>query len=193
MSQLGAYKGILRDDLGYLNSAGRPDPTQTFHRANLPRVGLDDLADAVADAVMTSVPLWLNAGDTVTNLSFISGATAAGIPTNWWFALYSTAATPALLAQTADQATAAWAADTVKTLPLQTAQKIAASGIYWAAVMFNHTAGAVPSLIGSRGAKPVLTGEGNLAQSSGSALVGVAPATIATPAFQRSVPLVIAT
>lgn len=191
MTLLGTFKGNPRNDLGWLNSAGRPDPEAVFHRANLPRVGLDDLTDALADAVMTSVPVYLNDGDTVTNLSFISGGTALGTPTNWWFALYSGAG--ALLSQTADQITTAWAADTVKTLPLATAQRISKSGIYYAAIMINHTAGAVPSLIGARGAKPFLAGEGNLAQSSGSSLTGAAPATIATPAFQRSVPLVVAT
>jgi len=190
VTQLGTYKGILRDAIGYLNSAPPVDPTQVFNRANLPRFPLDDRADALTTQVMTSVPLFLQAGDLVTNLTFISGGTAAGTPTNWWFALYSSAATPALLSQSADQTTAAWAADTIKTLALGTAQKIIASGIYWAAIMVKATT--VPSLVGCYGAKAVLTGEGNLAQTSGSALTTTAPATIATPAFQRAVPLAIA-
>ncbi|HVK25055.1 MAG TPA: hypothetical protein VM677_27155 [Actinokineospora sp.] len=189
MSQLGAYKGIIRDALGHVNSCDRPDPTQVFHRANLPRVGLDDVA-ALATGVMTSVPIWLNAGDVITSLSFTSGGTAAGTPTNYWFALYSSAATPALLAQSADQTTAAWAADTVKTLALATAQRITASGLYWAACMV--TATTPPTLVGTVGAKPVLTGEGNLAVTSGAGLTTAAPATIATPAFKRQVPLALA-
>lgn len=192
MTQLGAFVGNVRDQMGWLNSASRPDPTQVFHRANLPRAGLDDLAAALVTQVMTSVPIYLAAGDTVTNLSFLSGGTAAGTPTNYWVALYSPAATPALLAQSADQLTAAWAADTWKTLALATAQKITASGIYWAAIMVKATT--VPSLIGANvGAKPLLTGEGNLAQNSGAALTTTAPATIATPALQRPTPLVVVT
>lgn len=191
MSQLGAFKGIVRDALGWLNSGDRPDPTQVFHRANLPRLPLDSRADALTAQVMTAVPLWLNAGDTVTSLTFVSGVTAAGTPTNWWFALYSNAATPALLQQTADQLTAAWAADTAKTLPLAAPVKITASGLYWAAVMVKATT--VPDLVGAVGAAPVLTGEGSLAQTSGSALVATAPATLAAPTRQRAVPLVIAT
>ncbi|GGM76962.1 hypothetical protein GCM10012275_54550 [Longimycelium tulufanense] len=191
MSQLGQYVGVPRDALAHFNTLGRP--SEVFHRANLPRAPLDDLANALTDAVMTSVPIYLHEGDTVTNLTFISGATAASGPTNWWFALYSNAATPALLAQTADQTTAAWAADTVMTLPLQTPQTITVSGIYWAAVMFHHTTGGVPSLIGAHGAKPVLAGEHNLAQTSGSGLTATAPATIASPTVQRPVPLVLAT
>lgn len=186
MTVHGAYRGIPRDDLAYLNSAGRPN---VFHRANLPRVGLDDVA-ALATGVMTSVDLWLNEGDLVTNLTFTSAGTAAGTPTAWWFALYDTAGTT-LLSQTADQTTTAWAADTAKTVALVTAQRITKSGLYKAAI--NVTATTPPSLVGTVGAKPVLTGEGNLAQTSGSSLTTTAPATIATPAFKRQVPLVIAT
>jgi hypothetical protein len=191
MSQLGTYTGIPRDALGYLNSAPPVDPTQTFNRANLPRFPLDDVAEAVATGVMTSVPLWLRAGDVVTNLSFLSGATALVTATHWWFALYSNAAVPTLLAQTTDQVATGWAADTWKTLPLATAQTIKATGVYWAAVMV--AAATVPSLIGGRAAKALLAGETNIGQTSGSALTAAAPATVAGPAASRAVPLVVAT
>ncbi|MEO6081923.1 MAG: hypothetical protein ABIQ18_02325 [Umezawaea sp.] len=190
MTQLGSYRGIVRDALAHANSGDRPDPTQVFWRANLPRQGLDDIA-AAATGVLLSTPLWLNSGDLVSNLTFISAGTAAVTPTNCFVALYSTAATPALLAQSADQLTAAWAADTAKTIALATAYRVPTSGLYWAAISI--TAATVPTLIGAHCAKPVLTGEGNLAQTSGSALTGTAPATIATPAFKRQAPLVIAT
>jgi hypothetical protein len=173
MTVFGAYRGNVRDDLGWLNSAGRPDPNQTFHRANLPRVGLDDVA-AAATGVMLSTPLYLVEGDLVTNLTFISGATAAATPTAYWFALYSPAG--ALLGQTADQTSTAWAAE---------------SGLYYAA--FAMAAGTIPTLVGTGTAKAVLAGEGNLAQTSGSGLTTTAPATIATPAFKRQAPLVLAT
>lgn len=184
MTLLGSFRGNPRDDLSYLNSAGRPD---VFHRANLPRVGLDDVA-AAATGVMCSVALFLQEGDLVTNLTFISAGTAAGTPTNHFAALYSGAG--ALMAQSADKLTEAWAADTAKTFALA-AQRITKSGIYYAAL--SVTATTVPTLVGSVGAKPFLTGEGNLAQTSGSSLTGTAPATIASPAFKRAVPLVIAT
>lgn len=188
MTVLGAYRGNIRNDLAHFNSAGRPDPEVTFHRANLPRFGLDDVT-AAATGVMCSVPIALVEGDLVTNLTFISAGTAAGTPTNYFFALYSGAG--ALLAQTADQLTAAWAADTVKTIALATAQRITKSGVYYAAIAV--TATTVPTLIGVTGQKPVVTGEGNLSQTSGSAVAGAAPATIATPTWKRHVPLVIAT
>lgn len=86
MTTLGLFRGVIRDALGHLNATPDVDPTQTFYRRNLARIGLDDRADALTTQVMTSVPIYLQAGDTVTNLSFISGATAANAPTNWWFA-----------------------------------------------------------------------------------------------------------
>ncbi|MFD9444952.1 hypothetical protein [Streptomyces sp. NPDC060001] len=188
MTLLGTFKGNYRNDIGYFNSAGRPDPDVVPHRANLPRVGLDDVA-AAATGVMCSVAIYLQDGDLVSNLTFISAGTAAGTPTNHFAALYNGAGV--LLAQSADKLTEAWAADTAKTFALATAQRVTKSGIYYAAL--SVTASTVPTLVGSIGAKPFLTGEGNLSQTSGSSLTGTAPATIATPAFKRQVPLVIAT
>jgi hypothetical protein len=185
---LGAYRGNVRDDLAWLNTAGRPDPTTVFHRANLPRVGLDDVATA-ATGVMCSVALYLHDGDLVTSLTFISAGTAGGTLTNQIAALYNGAG--ALLAQSADKTNEAWAADTAKTFALATAQRVTKSGVYYAALAI--AASTVPTLVGSVGAKPFLTGEGNLSQTSGSGLTATAPATIATPAFKRAVPLVIAT
>lgn len=188
MTTHGAFRGGVRNALGPYNTIDRPDPDQVFHRANLPRT-CDDVA-AVATGVMTTVPLWLNAGDTVTNLTAISGATAGATLTHWWFALYNPAGTT-LLGQTADQVAAAWGADTVKTLPLAAPVKITASGLYQVGIMVAATT--VPTLVGVTAAKPFLTGEVNLATTSGSALTTTAPATVASPAFQRATPLVVAT
>jgi len=184
---LGAFKGNPRNELGWLNSAGRPDPEAVFHRANLSRVGLDDVP-AAATGVMCSVAIYLQDGDTITNLTFISAGTAGGTLTNQIAALYSGAG--ALLAQSADKTTEAWAADTAKTFALASPVRITKSGIYYAALAI--AASTVPTLVGSVGAKPVLSGEGNLSQTSGSGIGATAPATIATPAFKRHVPLVIA-
>jgi hypothetical protein len=188
MTVLGTYRGNIRNDLGFLNVGGRPDPDAVFHRANLPRFSLDDVA-AAATGVMLSTPLYLCEGDLITNLTFISGATAMVTPTNWWFALYNGAS--AFLAQTADQTSAAWAADTVKTLALTAPWKITKSGVYWPSISI--TAATVPTLVGCGTAKPVLTGEINMAQTSGSGLTTTAPATIVTPAWKRQAPLVLAT
>lgn len=198
MTVHGRFTGIIRDEISYASDQARQylagiDINSGPYRANMRR--LDAVADtgALTSQVMTSVALFLRGGDVVTNLTFRSGATAAGTPTNWWFALYSSAATPALLAQTADQLTAAWAATTNKTLALSSPVTVPADGIYWAAVMVKATT--VPSLVGmsTTASAGIVSGEKSLAQTSGSSLTGTAPATIASPTVAATVPLVIAT
>jgi len=162
-------------------------------RYNLSRRVATSDAAALTTQVMTSVAVNLQAGDIVTSLAFRSGATAAGTPTNWWFALYSPAGV--LLAQTADQTTTAWAADTVKDVALATAQTVAVSGLYYAAVMVKATT--VPTLVGlTLGRAGVSTGflstDKVLSQTSGAALTTTAPGTIATPTAIAACPLVAA-
>ena len=53
MTTLGLFRGVVRDFLGYGNSAPDVDPSQTFYRRNLPRAPLDDKADALTTQVMT--------------------------------------------------------------------------------------------------------------------------------------------
>lgn len=195
MTTLGAYTGNVRDALAHYNLSD-PSSPDTFFRRNMPRTGLYDSASdigqvALASGVMTSVPIYLHAGDVITNISFRSGATAADTPTNWWFALYSKASTPALMAQTADQTTGAWAANTTKTAALATAQTITESGVYWAGIMVKATA--VPTLLGTVAAPAIVTGERNLSQSSGSSLTATAPSTITSVTAKQFVPYVVLT
>ncbi|TLQ43482.1 hypothetical protein [Streptomyces marianii] len=195
MTQLGRYTGNVRDELSYASDHYRQASAggSTATRSNMRR--LDAVADtgALTTQVMTSVALYLRKGDVVTNLTFRSGATAAGTPTNYWFALYSSASTPALLAQTADQLTAAWAATTNKTLALSSPVTITEDGVYWAAVMVKATT--PPSLVGvsTTASAGIISGEKPLAQTSGSSLTTTAPATIASPTTVATVPLVVAT
>jgi hypothetical protein len=195
VTQLGQFTGNVRDALGWANAALPASPS-TFYRSNMPRVGLyDSVSDsgsvALTTQVMTSVPIYLTAGDVVTNISVTSGTTAAGTPTNYWLALYDTQATPALIAQTADQTSTAWAAFTTKTLALSAAYTVVKTGIHWVGVHVKATT--VPTLIGTMAIPPIVTGERNLAQTSGSALTATAPATIATPTVARFVPYVAVT
>jgi hypothetical protein len=196
VTQLGLYGGNIRDAMGAMFATAVPSSPSTFWRANMPRTGLYDSASdagsvALTTQVMTSVPLYLAAGDIVTNLSFVSGATAAGTPTNWWFALYDTSATPALIAQSADQTSTAWGTFTVKTLALSSAYTVPKTGVYWAAIHVKATT--VPTLLGTLAVKPIVTGERNLAQTSGSSLTATAPATIATPTVANFAPYCVAT
>ena len=170
------------------------DGSQVF-RSNMPRSDVLSDTAALTTQVLTSVALPLMEGDTVAKLAFRSGATPAGTPTNWWFALYDDQATAALIAQTADQLTAAWAANTVMNLALTAPYIVPRSGIYYAACMVKATtpptlSGATVQAAGVSGG--LLTGQKALAQTSGSALTTTAPATIATPTAIAAVPLVIA-
>jgi hypothetical protein len=197
----GRYTGILRDDLANAFDTDAQDyPGVDFsddlYRANLRRTQCVSNVSALTTQVMTSVALFLREGDVVTSLTFVSATTAAGTPTNWWFALYSPAATPALLGQTADQTSTAWAANTVMTKALASPVTISATGVHYAAIMVKATT--PPTLAGvalhhaiESGA--IITGEKVLSQTSGSSLTDTAPATIATPTTIAGVPLVIAT
>jgi hypothetical protein len=195
VTELGLYTGVTRDALVPWESDGKT-PNTAFNRSNLPRFGLYDSAGdtgnvALTTQVMTSVPVKLVQGEVVTNISFTSGATAAGTPTNWWFALYDTQATPALIAQTADQTSTAWAAATTKTVALSSAYTVAKTGIYWVGIMVKATT--VPTLLGTICLPPIVTGERKLAQTSGSSLTTTAPSTIASPTVANFAPVVVLT
>lgn len=192
--QLGGYKRNVRDALAFLN-ASDPSGPDTFYRRNLPRTGLYDSAGdtgqvALATGVMTSVPIALRAGDVITNINVRSGATAANGPTNQWAALYSAAGTPALLSQSTDRTTEAWAANTTRTFVLAAPQTITADGIYFVGLMVAAST-AVPTLLGCVAAPAIVTGERALSQSSGSSLTGSAPLTIASPTAKQFVPYVV--
>src|SRR5512144_1348707 len=181
-------------DIEYWLNGGTSAIRTNLRRQDIPATNGN--VAALTTQVMTSVALYLERGDTVTNLTFVSATTAAGTPTNWLFALYSNAATPALIAQTADQTNTAWAANTAKTLALSTPYKIVNTGIYYAAIMVKATT--VPTLAGvtlhnAVEAGALVTGQKVLAQTSGSSLTDTAPATIATPTTVATIPLVIAT
>ncbi len=143
---------------------------------------VQDAAAALVTQVLTSVAVPLQAGDLISRVAFRVGATAASVPTNAFVALYSNAATPALLAQSADTAAAAIAADTWYDQPLQSPVAITVHGVYYAALMVS--ASTVPSLMcsasgrwGSVGPLGALTQKA-LSQTSGAGLVSTAPATI---------------
>lgn len=77
--------------------------------------------------------VWLQAGQTVNNISLISGATAASGPTHWWFALIDRNMT--LRGHTADQTSGAIAANTLFTKALVTPYVATYSGLHYVGVM----------------------------------------------------------
>lgn len=193
MTTLGRYPRVVPDspafDLPY-NALPGVDQ-DAFVRSNIPAWAcVTDLA-ATATGVAIGTRVFLRKGDVVTNLSFVSGNTAAGTPTNWWHALYDPDGV--LLAQTADQLTAAWAANTAKKLALSSPVTIAKDG--WYIVATAMTATTVQTLIGNA---PIVTASGAVHTGSkplgftfGSAVVGVAPATTGTQTAVAKCPLAI--
>lgn len=164
----------------------------TTIRTNMRRSSMTGDLAALTTQTMTSVAIPLQQYDKVTSITIRTGGTAANTPTNWFFALYDDSATPALLAQTADQLTAAAAADDFITLNLASVVQIERAGIYRVGIMFK--ASATPTLVGytlddvevSTG----LTGQALLSARSGSSLTTTAPATVTSTTALAVVPWV---
>jgi hypothetical protein len=157
-------------------------PSNSTFQETFPRYlcGTDNAI--AATGVVLSTAVTLQAGDVVSNITFVTGGTAAVTPTAGFVALYSPAG--ALLAQSADFGSTARAANTAYTVALATAQTIVTPGAYYVAISF--TAGTVPTLRGLTVGNAVVAGALGLsarvlAQTHGSAVGAVAPATIATP------------
>lgn len=110
---------------------------------------------APASGRLALYAVWLDAGDVVTNISFMSGTTAGAGLTNTWFALFSP--TRALLGVTADDNAAAWAVSTVKTLALAAPVVVPASGIYYFGIVCVGTTR--PTLVGAT-LTPILVNAG---------------------------------
>jgi hypothetical protein len=189
MTVLGAYRGPPRRPR--LPQLGRPPGPDADVPPGEPAPGGTRRRAGGTAGVMTTVDAAVprRRATPSPTLTFISAGTAASGPTNYWFALYSPAGALLGAVRRPDQH-GVGRGHREDSFALTTAQKLTKSGIYYAGISFAGTT--PPSLIGTRGQKPVLSGEVNLAQSSGSGLTATAPGTIATPAFKAATPLVIA-
>lgn len=163
----------------------------SFVRSNIPVYSCTSDLAATGTGVAIGTRIFLRKGDVVTNLTFVSGNTAAATLTAWWHALYDPDGN--LLAQSADQGSAAWAANTAKKLALSSAQTINEDGWYIAAT--STSASTVQTLIGSApivtATAAVHTGSKALGFTFGSTLGGTAPATTSTQTGVAKCPLVI--
>lgn len=187
MTTLGGFSGNVRDAMQMFSAQVPSDPNQ-FYRTNLPRFGVEDGSSALTSAKATSARIFLGAGDLVTNLSVIVGATAGASQTASWLALFDPAGN--LLGQTADETTTAWGANAVKTRALTSPVRAARTGLHYVAIMVAGST--VPSLLGHTCSKPVLTSDVNLAEITSSAgLTGTAPSTRPASVFQAFTPLVV--
>lgn len=92
---------------------------------------------APASGTLGMMAIYLTAGQLISNITLSSATTAAGTPTNYFFALYD--ANRNLQAQSANQTTTAWAANTVKTLAMTTPYRVPTSGLYYIGYMMTAT------------------------------------------------------
>lgn len=133
-----------------------------------------------ATGIMLNVAVPLYAGDIITNISFrVTGSYTT--PTAWFVALYDTQATPALVAQSADQATGTLLSGALKTIALGSPAPytVPTTGIYWAS--FGAAHGGAGTFLGTTlgiSGGVYVTGQHALTTTSGSGLTGTAPATI---------------
>jgi len=139
-----------------------------------------DLCSETNTTVAASGTLWMQAiklvaGQVLNNIMLSSATTAAGTPTNCIAGIYNAARQ--LVAQTADQLTAAWAANTVKTLALTAAYRVPTSGLYYigyymkATTVITMKGGTARATTGLANIAPILAG------TSTTALTTALPAT----------------
>jgi hypothetical protein len=165
-----------------------------LYRENIPgrRGSHTDEAAALTTQVMTCIGVPCFPGDIISKITVFTGATAGATITNQWAALYSPAATPLLLAQSADGTNTAIPGSTALTFTLTTPQLLTTEGIFYAAIMVKATT--VPSLVSQNlgiAMGAVLAGMPVRGQTSGSALTTTAPATIASPTTVAKIPYVV--
>jgi hypothetical protein len=163
-----------------LRSGSEPFYGLTGHLAeSIPRIYCTETnTTPPVSGTLVLMPIYLKAGMIIQNISYHSATTAAGTPTHWLFGLYDR--NQRRLAVSADQLTAAWAANTLKTLAVTPVYLVPASGIYY--VGFMMTATAVCSLKGNTGrnASQLLNRIQQLAGTTTPNLVSALP-TVAAP------------
>lgn len=97
---------------------------------------------ALTTQVATYTPIPLLKGTVITSITYLSATTAATTPLNQLFGIYDKGG--ALLASSADATTAAWAANTAKTLNLSSTYTVPRTDVYYLGILVVATA--VPTL-----------------------------------------------
>ena len=173
--------------------SGKPSGTY-FETCPRGEVNIDQAV--AASGVMLTAAIPVTQGAVLTKVTFAVGGTAASTPLHWWVALYGPGATvQPLLVQSADQLTTAIAANTFVTTSFTTPYTAPTTDVYYIGLSFSGTT--APTLLGkAQGLNATniiaflaaFTTAAPLAQTSGSAVGGVAPATVATPTNVLTVP-----
>jgi len=114
------YNGPAAANLGATGTLAETMPRELCSEVN---------TTAGASGTLFMQAIYLKAGTLVSNITIWSATTAAGTPTNKFFALYD--ANRALLAQSANDTTAAWGSNSAKTLAMTTPYRVPVSGLYY--------------------------------------------------------------
>jgi hypothetical protein len=123
------YAGPPVFNLGTTNTVAETMPRETCPEVNA------TIPTATGTLFMQAI--YLKAGQVVSNISIWSATTAAGTPTNCIFGLYDVNRN--LLAQSANQTTTAWAANTERKLAMTSAYKVPTSGVYYIGLLVTAT------------------------------------------------------
>jgi hypothetical protein len=149
-------------------------PTAALYE-NFPRItgGPSSNTTLLNSGRMHMVAIWLPANTTITSITFVTGGTGVTTPSNQWFALYDSAR--ALLRQTVDDTTTAWAANTAKTLNLTSTFTTTYTGLHHIGITVVATG--MPTILCGSGfsAAPIMGLSPVISGSSNGALTSTAP------------------
>lgn len=115
------YAGPPTSNLGMTGILAETMPRETCPEVNT--------VAPTASGTLFMQAIYLKAGTLVSNITVSSATTAASVPTGGRVGLYD--GNRNLRATSADQATTAWAANTVKTLAMTTPYRVPTSGLYY--------------------------------------------------------------
>lgn len=119
-----SYAGPPSSNLGPSGTLAETMPRETCPEVNT--------VAPTASGTLFMQAIYLKAGQLISNITVSSATTAAGTPTAGRVCLFDSNRN--LLAQSADQTTTAWAANTVKTLPMVTPFRVTVSGLYYVGI-----------------------------------------------------------
>lgn len=103
----------------------------------IPRWACGSTSNSFTSGTLYPNAIWLQAGQTISAITFVSGGTAGGTLTHWWFALLDR--TMLLRGHTADQTSTAFPANSAITKSLVTPYVATYTGLHYVAIMVTAT------------------------------------------------------
>jgi hypothetical protein len=181
----GELMALLANSGVMLNSSSEALHPTSAVASSLDRANIASQTIALATGTLGMTAVQLVKGMVVTNINVMTGSTAGATLTHQWAALYSgPAATPTVVAVSADGTSAAIGANTALTFALSAAYTVPSSGVYYIGVLVTNNAGTQPTFAGAVGGNvatatlpPILGGTSNTGLTTPQA-VGTVATTI---------------